>query len=239
MRGSTSRAALTGTLSRSVPAGRSRKLLTTSSDASTSVNATARRSKSRAPASVGATLRVERLSSRTASRVSTLRTASLKLEALEPVTRDASRKPPERTTATNAVRSVRSPAIVRLSAQPVPTAPYYRTRRCAVHFVSWHRQRRGPHDRYQQRRNAQARISHREAGGIWRHAARGPRSIRTAERSYRRVRRAAGSSRERRRSHRHERLLRSAHHQSAHPRSAASLYRKSGDRHQDRRQARS
>ena len=49
---------------------------------------------------------------------------------------------------------------------------------------------------------------------------------------------AARGGRERRQSHRHERLLRAARHQPAHPRGAASLSERSGDRHQDRRPAR-
>lgn len=64
-----------------------------------------------APASVGATLRVVRFRSRTASRVSTLRTASLRLEAPEPLDRPAWRNPPARATATKAVRSPRSAPI--------------------------------------------------------------------------------------------------------------------------------
>ena len=53
MRGSTSRAALTGTLSRSVPAGRSRKPFTTSSAASTSLSAGPAAPAGARPASVG------------------------------------------------------------------------------------------------------------------------------------------------------------------------------------------
>src|SRR5277367_608206 len=127
MRGRTRREALTGTFRRSVPAGRSRKPLTTSSAASTSPKAGPSRSRSRAPASVGATLRVLRLSSRTPSLASSRLTASLKPEALVPLARAASRKPPVRATATNAVRSSRSAAIVRNSERPVPIRPYYRT----------------------------------------------------------------------------------------------------------------
>ena len=93
MAGSTSRAALTGTLSLSVPAGRSRKPFTTSSAASTSVSAGPSRSSRRAPASVGTTLRVVRLSSLTPSLASSRRTASLSPDALPPLARAPSRKP--------------------------------------------------------------------------------------------------------------------------------------------------
>ena len=79
-----------------------------------------------APASVGATLRVVRFRSRTPSRVSSLRTASLRLEAPEPLDRPAWRNPPARATATKAVRSPRSAPIVRCSAQAVPIVPDYR-----------------------------------------------------------------------------------------------------------------
>ena len=55
-----SRAALIGTFSRNVPAGRLRKQFTTSSAASTSRNAGPSRSSKRCPASVGTTVRVVR-----------------------------------------------------------------------------------------------------------------------------------------------------------------------------------
>jgi hypothetical protein len=124
--GSTSRAALTGTLSRSVPAGLSRKPFTTSSAASTSVKAGPSRSSSRWPAAVGATLRVVRLSSLTPSCASSRRTASLSPDALAPFARAPSRKPPARATATKAFRSARSTFIVRQSAQAVRIVPGYR-----------------------------------------------------------------------------------------------------------------
>src|SRR6185312_13673929 len=123
--GSTSRAALTGTLSLSVPAGRSRKPFTASRAASTSDNAGPSRSSSPLPASVGATLRVVRLSNLTPNPVSRRRTASLNPDALPPLVRAPSRKPPERATVTKAFKSCRSIFIVRESAQAVWIVPDY------------------------------------------------------------------------------------------------------------------
>ncbi len=102
-----------------VPAGLSLNPLTTSTAASTSASAGPNRSSNRAPASVGATLRVLRLSRRTPRVFSRRRSASLRLDALPPVSRAASRNPPARATATKAVRSPISAFIVRLGAQPV------------------------------------------------------------------------------------------------------------------------
>src|SRR6187402_1834252 len=124
--GSTRRATLAGTLSLSVPAGRLRKALTTSSAASTSPSAGTNRSNRRAPASVGATLRVVRLSRRRPSRVSSRRTASLSRDGELCEARAASRKPRACTTATNAERSSSSAMIVRFPVQPVPTVRDYR-----------------------------------------------------------------------------------------------------------------
>src|ERR1700733_14426779 len=134
MPGSTSRAALTGTLRRNNPAGLSRKTFTTSMAASTSVNAGPSRCSRCAPASVGTTLRVVRLSSLTPSCASRRRTASLRLDALLPLTRAPSRKPLARATATKAWRSPRSTFTVRFSAQPVRIVPDYRepTRRLSL-----------------------------------------------------------------------------------------------------------
>src|SRR3984957_8984043 len=126
MPGSTSRAALTGTLRRNNPAGRSRKPFTTSMAASTSVNAGPSRCSRCVPASVGTTLRVVRLSSLTPSCASRRRTASLRPEALLPLARAPSRKPLARATATKAFRSPRSIFTVRFSAQPVRIVPDYR-----------------------------------------------------------------------------------------------------------------
>src|SRR5258705_8832937 len=127
MAGSTSRAALTGTLSLSVPAGRSRKRFTTSRAASTSASAGPSRSSKRAPASLGTTLRVVRLSSLTPSLVSKRRTASLNPDALPPLARALSRKPLARATAAKASRSARSILTVRCSARPVLIIHDYRT----------------------------------------------------------------------------------------------------------------
>src|SRR5579859_2521594 len=129
MAGSTSRAALTGTFRRNVPMGRSRKRLTTSMAASTSLSAGVRRSSRRCPASVGTTLRVVRLSSLTPSRPSNRRTASLRPDALPPTARAPSRKPLALATATNASKSARSIFIVRNSAQPVQILRSCRTAR--------------------------------------------------------------------------------------------------------------
>jgi hypothetical protein len=123
---STSRAALTGTLRRSEPAGLSRKPFTTSMAASTSVNAGPSRSSRRSPASVGATLRVVRLSNLTPSCASRRRTASLRPDALLPLARAPSRKPLARATATKAFKSPRSIFTVRFSAQAVQIVPDYR-----------------------------------------------------------------------------------------------------------------
>ena len=126
MPGSTSRAALTGTLRRNNPAGLSRKPFTTSMAASTSVRAGPSRCSSRVPASVGTTLRVVRLSSLTPSCASRRRTASLRPDALLPLARAPSRKPLARATATKAFRSPRSTFTVRYPAQPVRIVPDYR-----------------------------------------------------------------------------------------------------------------
>src|SRR5579859_2982095 len=126
MPGSTSRAALTGTLRRNEPAGRSRKPFTTSRAAATSVKAGPSRSSKPLPASVRMTLRVVRLSSLTPSCASSRRTASLSPDALPPPARAPSRNPRARATATKAFRSPRSTFTVRHSAQPVRIALYYR-----------------------------------------------------------------------------------------------------------------
>lgn len=75
--GSTRRAALTGTFSRSVPVGVSRKALTTSLAFSSSSKAGAMRANNALPASVSTTLRVVRLNSRTPSDASMRLIASL------------------------------------------------------------------------------------------------------------------------------------------------------------------
>lgn len=124
--GSTSRAALVGTLSLSVPTGRSRNVFTTSSAACTSLSAGVSRASRRSPASVGDTLRVVRCSSRTPNCASSRRTASLSPDALASASRAASRKPFARATATNAFRSPRSTCIVRPFVQVVQIMTGYR-----------------------------------------------------------------------------------------------------------------
>src|SRR5258707_181525 len=126
MAGNTSRTALTGTLRRNVPAGWSRKPFTTSSAASTSFRAGPSRASKPAPASVGATLRVVRLSSLTPSCASRRRTASLRPDALPPLARAPSGKPPARATARKALRSPNSTFTVRHPAQPVQIVAGYR-----------------------------------------------------------------------------------------------------------------
>src|SRR5690242_1585564 len=79
------------------------------------------------PASVGTTLRVVRFSSLTPSCASSRRTASLRPDALPPVTRAPSRKPLARATAMNALRSPRSIFTVPKSAQPVRIVSTYDT----------------------------------------------------------------------------------------------------------------
>src|SRR6185312_5565879 len=162
MPGSTSREALTGTLSFSVPAGRSRKVLTTSSAASTSDSAGPSRSRRRRPASVGATLRVVRLRRRTPSPASSRRIASLSPEALRPESRAPSRNPSARATATKALRSLRSAFIVRVSVQLVRIVTDYRAVRQALTL------------RHRTRRKIMANI---EKSGTWRLGDRGVKRL--------------------------------------------------------------
>src|SRR3569833_3905604 len=220
MAGSTRRAALIGTLSRSIPAGRSRNTLTTTSAASTPSSAGASPSIKRAPASVGVTLRVVRWSRRTPNLSSRRRTASLRADALAPLARAASRKPRACATARKAFRSPRSAFIVHQSAPPVQIMPDYRGSRQRLPVGH---QEETDHADDRSRRDFQTWQPHREAPRLWRHATGGPRGVRTATRQGCGGGRATRGGGGRRRSYRRLRLLWASHHAPEHPRGAGAV----------------
>ena len=194
--------------------------------ASISPSAGLSRSSRRTPASVGTTLRVVRLSSLTPSCASSLRTASLRPDALMLLWRAPSRKPPARATDTKALRSPRLAFIVRIFARAVQIVPYFRAYWQGLPEADHNRLTKEiDHDQRSEVRRIYSRRPHGLSLGLRRHAARRSWCFRPAQGSRCGAQCPARGRRSRRQSHRHQRLLRAARHQPDHPRGAAPIPR--------------
>ena len=192
--GSTSRAALTGTLSRSVPAGRSRKPLTTSSAASTSLSAGPSRSSRRCAG----------LGRRDAAR-----------GAVEQPDAELRLQPAHRLAEPGGAAAARARAVAKAAGarhrhEGVQIAqvglhcslsPHSLCGLCPIiaqigkRLSAASSSKETDHDQHRQIRHLHPRRPHREAARLRRHAARRARRVRPAEGSRRGARRAARGGR--------------------------------------------